>query len=170
MGKCLNKLWKKQAAKGNKKIPSLFHCNPKHRSSQWRGLKMNFPAEVEKNFCFTWEGTTDKWVKMLRDKGMPSEKVKEDLSCVFEQIFVFQKKYACFLMKKTWRFGGKSFKLLIVKIISICMKCRYSWKQPWFLLYKRDSAKSARSQCYYEPVNITLGLNVPLTSKNSYMV
>lgn len=71
---------------------------------------------------------------------------------------------------KIMKFFGKSSKFLIVRIIFTSMKCRYSWKYPPpFVLYERDSAKSIGNRCECEPMDITLELDVPLTSKNAHL-
>lgn len=95
-------------------------------------------------------------------QGMPQKEGNQELSFVL--FWIFQKKYSLFLRSpgeafiwKSWSLGRKSSKFLIVQLIFTSMRCSYSWKHLFFLLYRGDSPKSIGNRCYCEQVDIPFG-------------
>ena len=89
----------------------------------------------------TWEGIVNE-SRYWGATGNASERNKGRtfFLCVFEQVFVFQKKCAWFLRNsralsfRNHDILGKSSKFLIVRLIFTSTKCRYSWKHPFLSL------------------------------------
>lgn len=132
-------------------------------SSWWSGLKMDSPAEVE-NFSHhaTWEGTTGKWVKMLRDTGNASKESKGRASSGF-----WLNKYFCSrrngpgsyrnpgdLSLENHEIFQEIFQVLIMRMTFTCMECRYSS----FLLYRGHNPSGVGNRCSWEPVDIPFWL------------
>lgn len=85
---------------------------------------------------------------------MPQKEIEEELPFV-----LFLNKYLCFRRNvpgsleilgifhlEIMKFGGKSSKFLMVRIIVTSMKCRYSWKYPFFLLYRGEHSQECWRQ------------------------